>query len=109
MSDVVTIKLAEYERLKAAAEDLADILAFDRAISSPTESMPSEYVKRLIDGENPVRVYRNWRGMTQEELAKRSGVNRVQIAQIEAGKKTGSVETSKKLAETLSVTVDELI
>jgi DNA-binding XRE family transcriptional regulator len=109
MSDVITIKLAEYEKLKAAAEELADILAFDKAMANPVESVPSEYVKRLVDGENPLRVYRDWRGLTQSELSERSGVNRVQIADIEAGRKKGSVGTVKKLADALSVAVDDLV
>jgi DNA-binding XRE family transcriptional regulator len=109
MSDVVTIKLAEYEKLKTAAEDLADILAYDRAMANPVESVPAEYVKRIIDGESPLRVFRDWRGLTQSELSNRSGVNRVQIGDIEAGRKKGSVGTLKKLADALSVSVDDLI
>jgi mRNA interferase RelE/StbE len=35
--------------------------------------------------------------------------NRVQIADIEAGRKSGSVATLHKLAEALAVTVDDLI
>ncbi len=42
-------------------------------------------------------------------LAKASGVNRVQIADIEAGRGKGSVETLRKLAEALRVTIDDLI
>lgn len=109
MSETVTIELAEYQRLKAAAEDLADILAFDAAMANPAESVPAEYVKRIIDGESPLRVYRDWRNLTQMELSELSGVNRVQIADIEAGRKTGSVETVKKLAAALAVAVDDLV
>jgi mRNA interferase RelE/StbE len=38
-----------------------------------------------------------------------SGVNRVQIADIEAGRKSGSVETILKLADALGVAIDELV
>ena len=92
-----------------ASEDIADLIACDRAMAKEEESIPSEFVKRMIDGESPVRVYREMRGLTQARLSERSGVNRVQIADIEAGRKAGSVDTVKKLAAALSVTVDDLI
>lgn len=109
MNEMVTIERAEYERLLTAADDLADIIAFDRAMAEGGESIPNEAMKRLVDGEAPLRVYRDLRGLTQVQLADLSGVNRVQIADIEAGRKSGSVETVKKLAAALGVTVDELV
>jgi mRNA interferase RelE/StbE len=109
MNEMVTIPKAEYDRLRAAAEDLADIRAYDRAKGRKGESIPGEYVKRMIDGESPLRVYRYYRGLTQVQLAERSGVNRVQIANIEAGTRSGSTDTIRKLADALGVTVDDLI
>jgi mRNA interferase RelE/StbE len=49
------------------------------------------------------------RGLTQTKLAELSGVNRVQIADIEAGRKAGSLGTVKKLAAALGVAVDDLV
>lgn len=113
MTDTVTIPRAEYERLLAFAEDAADIAAYDRAVSrlasGQDELVPAEYANRIIDGESPLRVYRQYRGFTQVALSQASGVNRVQIADIEAGRKSGSIETIKKLANALNVSVDDLI
>ncbi|WP_062227425.1 helix-turn-helix transcriptional regulator [Aureimonas frigidaquae] len=92
-----------------AANDLADIIAYDRAIAEGGESIPAAYVKRMIEGEVPLRVYRDLRGLTQAQLSESSGVNRVQIADIEAGRKSGSVDTIRKLAGALSVRIDDLI
>jgi DNA-binding XRE family transcriptional regulator len=96
-----------------AKEDNADIAAFDRALSrlasGPDEAIPAAYAHRILDGENPVRVYRDYRGLTQPALSRASGVNRIQIADIEAGRKSGSIETIKKLANALGVSVDDLI
>jgi transcriptional regulator with XRE-family HTH domain len=36
-------------------------------------------------------------------------VNRVQIIDIEAGRKTGSVETLRKLAQELGIDIDDLV
>ena len=113
MTDTVTITRAEYERLLTIAEDAADIAAYDRAVSrlasGQEELVPEPYANRLIDGESPLRVYREFRGLTQVALSEASGVNRVQIADIEAGRKSGSIETIKKLASALWVSVDDLI
>ena len=54
-------------------------------------------------------MFREWRELSQTALADQSGVNRVQIVEIEAGRKTGSVATLRKLASTLGVTIDDLI
>lgn len=113
MTETVTIERAEYERLLRIAEDAGDAAAFDRAVARLAqgldEAIPAQYANRIIDGENPVRVYREYRGLTQAGLAERSGVNRVQIADIEGGRKSGSVDTIRKLADALSVSVDDLI
>lgn len=109
MNEMITIPRIEYDRLMRAAEDLADVLAYDRAMAEGGEAIPAEFVKRIIGGESPLRVYRDLRGLTQIRLSELSGVNRVQIADIEAGRKSGSVETVRKLAAALSVTVDDLV
>lgn len=109
MNEMVTIRKDEYDRLKEAAEELADIVAFDRAMREGGEAIPAEFVKRMIEGEHPVRVFRDLRGLTQVQLGERSGVNRVQIADIEAGRKAGSIETVRKLAQALGVTIDDLV
>lgn len=109
MNEMITITRAEYDRLREAAEDLADMQAYDQAIAAGGEAIPLEVVKRMIDGENPLRVYREFRGMTQSSLAAAADVNRVQIADIEAGRSNGSIETVRKLAEALGVTIDDLV
>ena len=110
MGKMVTIPREEYDRLREAAEDLADLRAYDGAKAALTagedELVPAEFAKRLIAGESPLRV---WRGLSQVKLGTVSGVNRVQIADIEAGRGKGSVETVRKLAEALEVRVDDLV
>lgn len=113
MNEMVTIPRAEYERLLEAAEDLADIAAVERIkadiVAGREELIPSELVDRMLNGETPLRVYRDYRGLTQAALAKASGVNRVQIADIEARRSKGSIDTIRKLADALKVTIDDLV
>ena len=113
MGKMISIPLEEYLSLRAAAEDLTDLRTYDRTLSQlasdEEELLPAEMVKRILAGENPLRVWRKFRGLTQTALAEVSSVNRVQIADIEARRKSGSIDTSKKLAEALHITLDELI
>lgn len=112
MNEMVTIPREEYDRLRAAAEDLADLQSYDRAKAAlaggADELIPAEYANRLLSGENPLRIYRDLRGMTQAALAEKAGVNRVTVAEIETGRKQGSVATLRALAGALDVTLDDL-
>ena len=113
MNDTVTIPRSEYERLCAAWDDLADLQAAhaarERIEAGTDELVPAAVADRLIDGESPLMVWREHRGQSQSALARRSGVNRFQIADIEAGRATGSVQTLRALANALQVTVDDLL
>lgn len=109
MNESITIPLEEYERLMEAKEQLEERLAVEAWQANPQRGLPDELVARVLDGEAPLRVLREWRGLGQSALARASGVNRVQIADIEAGRKTGSVATLKKLADALGVPLDDLV
>lgn len=113
MNEMVTIPKDEYLRLKALEEDLADLQSvaeiLQRLDVGEEELIPAAVVDRLLDGQAPLLVWREYRSLSQAELARRSGVNRVQIIDIEAGRKTGSVETLRKLASTLQIEIDDLV
>ena len=113
MSDTVTISRAEYERLRAIEQDLADTaaaLAVETRIARGEEELvPAHVADRLIDREAPLRVWREYRGLSQAALARASGVNRVQIVEIEAGRNAGSVRTLRKLADALGVALDDIV
>jgi DNA-binding XRE family transcriptional regulator len=113
MGEMISIPVEEYRRLLALAEGMSDVLAYDRAVEAlaagAEELVPAEVARRLVAGEAPLRVWRDHRGLTQAALAERSAVNRVQIANIESGSKTGSVATLQKLAAALGVALDDLV
>jgi DNA-binding XRE family transcriptional regulator len=113
MNEMVTITRVEYDRLRAAAEDLADLQRFDGAkaalAAGEDELIPAQFVDRLLNGENALRVYRDLRGMTQIALAEKAGVNRVTVAEIETGRKQGSIATLRALADALGVSLDDLV
>ena len=109
MDDTITITRDEYEALLSDREELAELQAYDRAIARDEESVPSEFVDRMLAGESLLKLWREHRGLSQSKLAQLSGVNRVQIGDIESRGKTGSVETYKKLAAALNLDIDDLV
>ena len=109
MNEIITIPVEHYQRLVLASQDLEDLQAVEAYFSKPCDGLASVYVKRMIDGESLLKLWRESRGHSQVQLAALSGVNRVQIGDIEDRGKVGSVETLKKLADVLNLRVDDLI
>lgn len=109
MNEMITITKEEYDRLREAAEDLADLQAYDRAVAEGGESYPSDVVNRIIDGESPIRVLREYRGMTQQQLANAAGITRVMVTHIESKRRIGSIETLKAVANALGVDLDMIV
>ena len=107
--DMVAIPRAEYERLVADSEMLADLAACDAARAEAGVGVPLAVFSRIISGDNPVTVIREWRGLTQAELARRADLHRVQLHDIESGKSRGSVETLKAIAVALDVGMDDVV
>jgi DNA-binding XRE family transcriptional regulator len=82
-----------------------------RQSASPTgddELIPLEITDRRLRGEPALRIWREYRKLTQEQLAKKSKVSRALIAAIETNRKSGSATTWKKLAAALNVSWDQL-
>ena len=110
---MVTIPKDEYLRLKRIEEDMSDLNSaaqiLERIKASTEELIPSAVIDRLLDGDAPLRVWREHRGLTQAELARQSGFNSIQIIDIEAGRKTGSVASLVKLASAIKIDIDDLV
>lgn len=102
----------EYKALLERLEELQDILDADStiaAIAAGEETYTQELVERLLDGENPLRVWREYRGMSTAALASAAGVTPSAISQVETGKRGLSVDLLKKLSGILQVDMDDLV
>jgi len=117
-ADTVTLRRADYEALLEAAEDVADraaLAAFDRRIAAEglaavrADSLTLEEVSRLAEGESPLRVWREHRGLTARALAATAEVNAAYLSEIESGKKPGSAAALVRLAKALKVEVEDLL
>ncbi|MXP66081.1 XRE family transcriptional regulator [Roseomonas sp. M0104] len=117
-ADTVTLRRADYEALLEAAEDVADraaLAAFDRRVATEglaavrADGLTLEEASRISDGESPIRVWREHRGMTARALAAAANVNSAYLSEIEGGKKPGSAAALVRLANVLKVEVEDLL
>ncbi|ATQ42169.1 helix-turn-helix domain-containing protein [Caulobacter mirabilis] len=110
---MVVVPEEEYRALVEAAEDAADLRAvhaFDAAMARGEEELlPAALVDRLLNGESPIKVWREHRNLTQAELADRAGISKAYLSQIEGGTRQGGVDILRTLAETLDVLIDDLV
>lgn len=106
---LVVMPLADYEELL----DAADIAAADKIMADieagRSELVPASVVDRIIDGENRIRVWREHRGLSATDLATKAEISAGYLSELETGKKTGTVETLKKIATVLNLDIDDLV
>jgi len=101
-----------YRRLVEAAEMLHDIRAYDeakQAIEKGEELIPSKVTYAILDGANPIRVWREHRGLTQQELAEAAGISVPYLSQIESGKRKGRAKTLAAIARELDLALDDIV
>lgn len=106
------IPFAEYERLLEQLEMAQDVRDYDEAVrylAEGEEVVPSTVVDALLEGQNPLRVWREYRGLTQQQLAAKAGISKPYLSQLEAGKRTGTTKVLSRLAAALNLELDDLV
>jgi DNA-binding XRE family transcriptional regulator len=101
-----------YLRLMEEAEMLADIRDYDATTQAlargEEELIPSRVTYSLLDGENPVKVWREYRRLTPQQLADAVGITLTQLTQIETGQRKGTTAVLTRLAKALRIALDDL-
>ena len=95
-----------------ALRDAQDVAGAEMALSNSGELFPQDFVMRLVNGANPVLLYRQHRGLTQARLAERADVRPATISDLETGKTSveqSSVATMHRIAAALGVDVEDLL
>jgi len=102
----------DYLHLIEQAELLEDIRDFDTisgAIERGDEELiPAEVVNAILDGENPIKVWREFRGLTQQQLADATQISKPYLSQIETGKRTGTTDVLSAIAKALDVSLEQV-
>jgi ribosome-binding protein aMBF1 (putative translation factor) len=116
--DTVTVSRADWLRLLQELEDAEDRAAV-RERRTREELLGKDAARRdyltaaealrLIDGESPVRIWREKRGLSQRGLAHAASVSSSYLAEIETGRKPGSAAALRQLAAVLQVPAEDLV
>ena len=106
------IAYEDYQRLLADAEMLQDVHAYDEAkhaVAEGEELVPSEVTYAILDGANPIRVWREHRGLSPQQLAQAAGISVPYLSQIESGKRMGGKHVLAALARSLGLSLDDIV
>jgi hypothetical protein len=114
--EIAILPRKEYEALAAKAaeadEDIGSARLVARArkeIAAGAPLIPKKIVDCIIDGENPLRVLREWRDMTQLALSSKTDIGQGYISDLESGRRKGTTAALKKIAAAMNVPLDLLV
>jgi hypothetical protein len=114
--EVAILPRKEYEALAAKAaeadEDNGTARLVARArkdITAGAPLLPKQVVDRLADGDNPVRVLREWRDVTQLHLSFKTGLSQGYISDLETGRRKGAATALRRIADALKVPLDLVV
>ena len=109
--EYVVLPIEDYLEMISLLEDIEDRYAVDQALIDfqGGTTVPGEVVNSILDGTSPLRAWRESRGFTLESLAKRVGVSKSYLSQIENNRKLGSLSLYRQISIALGVAVDDLV
>jgi DNA-binding XRE family transcriptional regulator len=113
--ELAVLPKREYERLVARAsdEDVGTARLVRRARAAVEAGneilLPKAVVDRLAAGENPIRVLREWRDMTQAMLSNAVGIGQGYLSDLESKNRKGTIELHQKFANALRVPISLLL
>ena len=114
----MTLRKRDWRALIARLEDLEDAAAIAerRAYEAKVgkevarrDYLTGDEVRRILEDESPVKIWREKRGLSQRELGEQAGVSSSYLAEIETGKKPGSAEALRKLSRVLAIPMENLV
>jgi DNA-binding XRE family transcriptional regulator len=113
--EVAILPRAEYERLKKLADEALEdagtarlVARAKKEIAAGASLLPKEIVDRLAEGENPIRVLREYRQYTQSELVVAIQITQGYLSDLETGKRKGPLALHQRIAKALSVPLELL-
>lgn len=113
--EMVTVSRVEYERLRELAREVEEDIGMARLVARAKKEVaageplfPKEVADRLACGENPIRVLREFRDLTQAELAVGIQITQGYLSDLETGKRRGPLELHQKIARKLGVPLELL-
>ena len=110
-TEMVLLTKAEFDTLLQRIEDAeenAELVAiYDQRMADLKAGydviLPVEVSARCRKGESLLRAVRNWRGMTQAEVAEKTGFTQGYLSDLESGKREGTAQTLRMIAKALDI------
>ena len=111
--ELVVLTKAEYEALLQGFvgddEDAEDIAIYDARkadLEGGGEVLPTEVGAAILRGDSRLKAIRNWRDVTQTEIAAKTSIGQGYLSDLESGRRKGTPDTLKLLAEFLNVPLE---
>ena len=105
-----SVTRAEFEAMRQRIEDMED--RFDllqaHARGPSKDALPDTLAKRMLNGESPLRIWREFRGMTLDQLSTAAAVSKSYLSEVENNIKGGSVAFLKACAKTLNISLEDI-
>lgn len=114
--EVAILRRKDYELLVAKASEADEDAGSARIVAQARKEIAGggplllkDVVDRMAKGENPVRVLREWRDITQMHLSFKTNLSQGHISDIENGRRTGTAAALRLIANVLEVPLDLLV
>jgi len=100
----------EYEQLAAKAAEADEdagtarlVARARREVAAGAPLIPKEVADRIADGENPIRVLREWRDKPQTYISFKTDIGQGYLSDLENGRRKGTVEALRRIAQVLEM------
>lgn len=105
-TQMAIIPMSEYIALVENIENEVEKRLVER---DRQNGIPHVQLHRVIDGQNPIKVYREWRGFTQKHLADTCHTSQANIVKLESFDGVGSIPILLNIAEALDIDFEHLV
>ena len=102
-----------YLNLLDKLEDIEDGIAarkVRRQLDAGTdEAIPADMMRALVNSDYPIKIWRDYRGLTMQTVADQVGISKSYLSQIESGNRNGSADVLKRIASVLDIILDDIV
>jgi DNA-binding XRE family transcriptional regulator len=106
--EFVILPFKEYKQLISSLEDFKDVQEIKEHSEKQSETFPVDIVLALSKGKNPIKVYREYRGLSQVSLAKKVRISKQYISQLESGERDGTTRVLKSISKVLDIDLEDI-
>ena len=99
----------EYKSILEKLEDILDVEIIQAAKSNKDERFPLWLVESIASGKSAIKAYREYRHLSQSELAEKAKISKQYVSQLENSERKGTLAVLKKIAKILNIELEDII